>query len=50
MKAIGADVSREKSTTAVVRPGKEAMIEPFEVSHTDGELIDQARGDPKPRR
>ena len=43
MNAVGIDVSKGKSTIAVMRPGKEVVIEPFEVSHTDSELIDLAR-------
>ena len=43
MNAVGIDVSKGKSMIAVMRPGKEVVIEPFEVSHTDSELIDLAR-------
>lgn len=43
MNAVGIDVSKGKSTIAVMRPGKETVVEPFEVSHTDSELIDLAR-------
>lgn len=43
MNAVGIDVSKGKSMIAVMRPCKEVVIEPFEVSHTDSELIDLAR-------
>lgn len=43
MNAVGIDVSKGKSMIAVMRPGKETVIEPFEVSHTDSELIDLAK-------
>ena len=43
MNAVGIDVSKGKSMIAVMRPGKEVVIEPFEVSHTGSELIDLAR-------
>lgn len=43
MNAVGIDVSKGKSMIAVMRPGKETVIEPFEVNHTDSELIDLAR-------
>ena len=43
MNAVGIDVSKGKSMITVMRPGKEVVIEPFEVSHTDSELIDLAK-------
>ena len=43
MNAVGIDVSKGKSMIAVMRPGKETVIEPFEVGHTDSELIDLAK-------
>ena len=43
MNAVGIDVSKGKSMIAIMRPGKEVVIEPFEVSHTDRELIDLAK-------
>lgn len=43
MNAVGIDVSKGKSMIAVMRPGKETVIEPFEVNHTDSELIDLAK-------
>lgn len=38
MNAVGIDVSKGKSTVAVMRPFGEVVAEPFEVSHTDKEL------------
>ena len=38
MNAVGIDVSKGKSTVAVMRPFGEVVVEPFEVSHTDAEL------------
>ena len=43
MNAVGIDVSKGKSMIAVMRPGKETVIEPFEIGHTDSELIDLAK-------
>ena len=43
MNAVGIDVSKGKSMIAVIRPGKETVIEPFEIGHTDSELIDLAK-------
>ena len=43
MNAVGIDVSKGKSMLAIMRPGKEVVIEPFEVSHTDSELINLAK-------
>ena len=43
MNAVGIDVSKGKSMIAIMRPGKEVVIEPFEVSHTDSELINLAK-------
>ena len=43
MNAVGIDVSKGKSMIAVMRPGKEVVVEPFEVCHTDSELTDLAR-------
>ena len=43
MNCVGIDVSKGKSMITVMRPGKEVVIEPFEVSHTDSELIDLAK-------
>ena len=42
MNVVGIDVSKGKSMIAIMRPGKEVVIEPFEVSHTDSELINLA--------
>ena len=38
MNAVGIDVSKGKSTVAIMRPFGEVVAEPFEVSHTDTEL------------
>ena len=38
MNAVGIDVSKGKSTVAIMRPFGEVIAEPFEVSHTDTEL------------
>ncbi len=38
MNAVGIDVSKGKSTLAIMRPFGEVVTEPFEVSHTDAEL------------
>lgn len=43
MNAVGIDVSKGKSMIAVMRPGKETVIEPFEIGHSDSELIDLAK-------
>ena len=43
MNAVGIDVSKGKSMIAIMRPVKEVVIEPFEVSHTDSELINLAK-------
>ena len=38
MNAVGIDVSKGKSTVAILRPFGEVVASPFEVSHTSGEL------------
>ena len=38
MNAVGIDVSKGKSTVAVLRPGREVVISPFDVSHNPKEL------------
>ena len=38
MNAVGIDVSKGKSTVAIMRPFGEVVAEPFEVAHTDAEL------------
>lgn len=43
MNAVGIDVSKGKSMIAVMRPGKEIVIGPFEIGHSDDELIDLSR-------
>ena len=36
--AVGIDISKNKSTVAVRRPGGEIIIRPFEVRHTSSDL------------
>lgn len=46
MYAVGVDVSRGKSTIAVLGPGKSVVIHPFDVQHTSqglGELVQRLR-------
>lgn len=43
MNSVGIDVSKGRSTVAAMRPFGEVAISPFEVSHTDSELIDLAK-------
>ena len=43
MNCVGVDVSKGKSTIAVMRPFGEVVVSPFEVLHTDSELSEQAR-------
>ena len=38
MNAVGIDVSKGKSTVAIMRPFGEVVAEPFEVLHSDTEL------------
>ena len=38
MNAIGIDVSKGKSTVAVLRPYCEVVISPFDVAHTGSDL------------
>ena len=38
MNAVGIDVSKGKSTVAIMRPFGEVVASPFEVAHTDSEL------------
>lgn len=42
MNAVGIDVSKGKSTVAIMRPFGEMVVEPFEVFHTDAELKELA--------
>ena len=39
MNAVGIDVSKGKSTVAIMRPFGEVVAEPFDVSHTEAELM-----------
>ena len=43
MNCVGIDVSKGKSTIAVMRPFGEVVVSPFEVLHTDSELSKLAR-------
>ena len=38
MNSVGIDISKGRSTIAVMRPFGEVVISPFEVRHTDSEL------------
>lgn len=38
MNAVGIDVSKGKSTVAIMRQFGEVVVSPFEVIHTDSEL------------
>lgn len=43
MNSVGIDISKGRSTVAVMRPFGEVVIPPFEVRHTDSELSELAR-------
>ena len=43
MNCVGIDVSKGKSTIAVMRPFGEVVVSPFEVRHTASELSELAR-------
>ena len=43
MNSVGVDISKGRSTVAVMRPFGEVVISPFEVRHTDSELSELAR-------
>ena len=43
MNSVGIDISKGRSTIAVMRPFGEVVIAPFEVRHTDSELSELAR-------
>ena len=43
MNSVGIDISKGRSMVAVMRPFGEVVISPFEVRHTDSELIELAR-------
>lgn len=43
MNSVGIDISKGRSTVAVVRPFGEVVISPFVVRHTDSELSELAR-------
>ena len=43
MNSVGIDISKGRSTVAVMRPFGEIVISPFDVRHTDSELSELAR-------
>ena len=43
MNSVGIDISKGRSTIAVMRPFGEVVISPFEVRHTNSELSALAR-------
>ena len=43
MNSVGIDISKGRSTIAVMRPFGEVVISPFEVRHTDSELARQLK-------
>ena len=43
MNSVGIDISKDRSTIAVIRPFGEIVISPFEVRHSDSELSELAR-------
>ena len=43
MNSVGIDISKGRSTIAVMRPFGEVVISTFEVCHTDSELSALAR-------
>ena len=43
MNSVGIDISKGRSTIAVMRPFGEVVISPFEVRHTDSELSKLAK-------
>lgn len=43
MNSVGIDISKGRSTVAVMRPFGEVVISPFEILHTDSELSELAR-------
>jgi len=43
MNAVGIDISKDKSTIAVLRPFGEVVISPYEIKHTNGELKELAK-------
>ena len=43
MNSVGIDISKGRSTVAVMRPFGEVVISPFEVQHTDSELSKLAK-------
>ena len=43
MNSVGIDISKGRSTVAVMRPFGEVVVSPFEVRHTDSELSELAK-------
>ena len=43
MNSVGIDISKGRSTVAVMRPFGEIVIPPFEIRHSDSELSELAR-------
>ena len=43
MNSVGIDISKGRSTVAVMRPFGEVVTSPFEVRHTDSELSELAK-------
>lgn len=43
MNSVGIDISKGRSTVAVMRPFGEVVISPFDIPHTDSELSELAR-------
>lgn len=43
LNSVGIDISKGRSTVAVMRPFGEDVISPFEVRHTDSELSEPAK-------
>ena len=43
MNSVGIEISKGRSTVAVMRPFGEVVLSPFEVCHTDSKLSELAR-------
>ena len=46
MNAVGIDVSKRKSTVAILRPGGEIVKKPFDVPHLSSDFRSLTRVDP----
>ena len=44
MNAVGIDVSKRKSTVAILRPGGKVVVKPFDVPHLSGLIFNPLRG------